>query len=261
MQVAGNHAVALWGRTEEGFATDPLMVELNLIFAMTRFVIKVEDYPRWGDVVEGETWFESQGKIAARRDWLMRDAETDRLLVRASSMWVMVNTKTRRLAKMPQEMIDKFRRFTPSDPRLSCPGHSLTEKLPDIDESREVIPGPVQVVRRSDIDMNGHVNNVIYLAWALETVPADVYQRYRLTEVEVEYKAECNYGDVVESVAQRVPEAAPANGTNGSGSDQGRVTLIHLLKTCSDSTNGSAEKTRKEFARIKTIWVEQPGKV
>jgi hypothetical protein len=36
-------------------------------------------------------------------------------------------------------------------------------------------PPPAQVARRSDMDMNGHINNVNYLAWALETVPQDVY--------------------------------------------------------------------------------------
>ncbi len=45
------------------------------------------------------------------------------------------------------------------------------------------IEGPVQVARRSDVDMNGHINNVTYLGWALETVPADVYLNYSLHEV------------------------------------------------------------------------------
>ena len=45
------------------------------------------------------------------------------------------------------------------------------------------IEGPVQVARRSDMDMNGHINNVTYLGWALETVPADVYLNYSLLEV------------------------------------------------------------------------------
>lgn len=43
--------------------------------------------------------------------------------------------------------------------------------------------GPVQVARRSDMDMNGHINNVTYLGWALETVPADVYLNYSLYQV------------------------------------------------------------------------------
>lgn len=45
------------------------------------------------------------------------------------------------------------------------------------------IEGPKQVARRSDMDMNGHINNVTYLAWALETVPAHVYDTHKLYEV------------------------------------------------------------------------------
>lgn len=41
----------------------------------------------------------------------------------------------------------------------------------------------MQVARRSDMDMNGHINNVTYLGWALETVPPDVYLNYSLYEV------------------------------------------------------------------------------
>lgn len=42
------------------------------------------------------------------------------------------------------------------------------------------IEGPMQVARRSDMDMNGHINNVTYLGWALETVPEDIYLNYSL---------------------------------------------------------------------------------
>ena len=46
-EVAGNHGVALWGRTEEGFATDPVMVAMHLIFAATRIQIEMTKYPKW----------------------------------------------------------------------------------------------------------------------------------------------------------------------------------------------------------------------
>ena len=46
-EVAGNHGVALWGRTEEGFATDPIMVAHNLIFVATRIQIQMDSYPKW----------------------------------------------------------------------------------------------------------------------------------------------------------------------------------------------------------------------
>ena len=31
--------------------------------------------------------------------------------------------------------------------------------------------------------MNGHINNAAYLAWALETVPKDVFDNWQLTAV------------------------------------------------------------------------------
>lgn len=46
-EVAGNNGVALWGRTEEGFATDPIMVANNLIFVATRIQIQMDSYPKW----------------------------------------------------------------------------------------------------------------------------------------------------------------------------------------------------------------------
>ena len=45
------------------------------------------------------------------------------------------------------------------------------------------IIGPGQVARRSDVDMNQHLNNVTYLAWCLETVPLDVYTNCQLHQV------------------------------------------------------------------------------
>lgn len=44
-EAAGNHAVAMWGRSTEGFASDPSM--RDLIFVMTRMQIQMEHYPRW----------------------------------------------------------------------------------------------------------------------------------------------------------------------------------------------------------------------
>jgi acyl-ACP thioesterase len=33
------------------------------------------------------------------------------------------------------------------------------------------------------MDMNSHINNVVYLGWGLESVPAEVYDGYELYEV------------------------------------------------------------------------------
>ena len=37
--------------------------------------------------------------------------------------------------------------------------------------------------------MNGHINNVAYVAWALETVPPEVYYNYELQQVSLHSQA------------------------------------------------------------------------
>ena len=46
-EVASNHAVAMWGRSEEGFATDPMLADKGLIFVMTRLQIQMDASPKW----------------------------------------------------------------------------------------------------------------------------------------------------------------------------------------------------------------------
>ena len=58
-------------------------------------------------------------------------------------------------------------------------------------------------VRRSDMDMNGHVNNVVFTEWILEAVPQKMYDDWDLTELEIEFLNECNYGEEVDAVCCR----------------------------------------------------------
>lgn len=61
--------------------------------------------------------------------------------------------------------------------RHSIPVEQTKRKLGDLNPAAQ-LEGPKQVARRSDMDMNGHINNVTYLAWALETVPQEAYDSH-----------------------------------------------------------------------------------
>lgn len=71
--------------------------------------------------------------------------------------------------------------------RFVIPTEETKRKLPDFpaagDSGVSILEGPQQLARRSDMDMNGHINNVTYLAWALESVPQEVNDGYSLFEV------------------------------------------------------------------------------
>ena len=59
------------------------------------------------------------------------------------------------------------------------------------------------------IDWNRHVNNAIYVQWALEAVPAEVLRKSRPVELEISYRSEAFYGEEVLSVVQAVPACGP----------------------------------------------------
>ena len=44
-EVAGNHAVGMWGRSETGFANMPGAADL--VFVMTRQQLRMQKYPKW----------------------------------------------------------------------------------------------------------------------------------------------------------------------------------------------------------------------
>ena len=250
-EVASNHAVAIWGRSESGFAADPMMSAAGLIFALTRLQIQIDAYPKWGEIVSVETWFQEEGRVSASRHWVIRNPTSGAEIGRATSTWVMVDTRSRRLVKMPEPMRLKLESLSPTPPRLALPADQARLRIPDlmlsVDEagSPPLLEGPKQVARRADMDMNGHINNVTYLAWALEMVPEDVHARGHLAQVELDYKSECLAGQTVESLA--APWEGGVAGLAGSEGD-GRTRFLHTLRRCD-------EEGCYELVRARTTWV------
>jgi acyl-CoA thioesterase FadM len=135
-------------------------------------------------VVEVETWFMESGKIGAQREWRLREKRTGRTLGRATSTWVMINMHTRRLAKLPEVIRQRCSWYQLHPPEHSIPTEQTRSKLPDF-PSEPALASPRQVARSSDVDMNGHINNVTYIAWTLETVPKHIADDCHLYQVRV----------------------------------------------------------------------------
>ena len=83
-------------------------------------------------------------------------------------------------------------------------------------------------VRRSDLDINQHVNNVNYIEWAVESVPEEIYNQKTLTGLEINCRAVSKYGDRV---------IAQSNVQDGI--------CLHKLSRSGDD---------RELAIVRTIW-------
>ena len=112
------------------------------------------------------------------------------------------------------------------------PRRAIADDFPPLprpgDSGREV----QFTVRQSDLDMNRHVNNSVYLGWALESAPDEIAETRRPVDIEVGYRAEALAGDTV--LARCGLEA---------GADSGRF-LQEIVR----------EKDGKELVRLRVNW-------
>lgn len=239
-EVACNHVVSMWGRSDEGFASDPEMAKDGLIFVMTRMQIQIDEYPKWGDVVRFETWFAITGRMRASREWLIKDSD-GKQIGRATSTWVTINMKTRRLGKVSDRTRERLASFQYKEEN-AFHDDMMQLKLPDLVSDEEVDVKIPQIARVSDMDMNGHINNVTYINWILETIPEEVRDDKRLFQIEIDYKNECTSGDLIHPLAEECETPAVFKTDDATA-------FVHSL------TRSDIDAKTTEIVRARTIWV------
>uniref|UniRef100_A0A7S3XE52 Acyl-[acyl-carrier-protein] hydrolase n=1 Tax=Picocystis salinarum TaxID=88271 RepID=A0A7S3XE52_9CHLO len=241
-EVATNHVLGLWGKGKDGFPVPPEMVERNLGWVMARMKFQLDRYPTWGDLIEVRTWFCAAGKLAARRDWDLVDIVTGERIGGCTSMWVCLDMAKRRMSRIPPGVRQEFEKSSPVDEVFALGQGVIPLKLPDFDDEPEFI-GPTVVARRTDIDMNGHVNNVAYIGWALEALPLSESEQFNLKEVEIEFKNEALQGERVVTMASPSPCAVPAHPNDGK--DYTSHCYLHSL---------SREADGEELVLLRSHW-------
>jgi medium-chain acyl-[acyl-carrier-protein] hydrolase len=170
----------------------------NMTWVLSRYHILVHRHPAVGERIEVTTWPSSKGGYFATRDFEMADGNGGPVLS-ATSSWMILGLERKQPLKV-DDIIDipyAIDKRALDDPFGSLP-------LPSGRDSELRFR-----VESAHLDWNRHVNNAVYVQWALEGVPPDILMKARPVELEVSYRAEAFYGEEVLSVVQRVPDAGP----------------------------------------------------
>ncbi|MGC4000199.1 MAG: thioesterase [Anaeromyxobacter sp.] len=214
MEAAGLHAQALNVGVEGLWAR-------GLSWVIGRLRLELDRPIRLGETLEIETWPSGIDRLAALRDFRVTAGGEE--VARASTQWFVLDLTTRRPVKLEGVLDPRF-------PRDGAHAVAFTPgKLPELatwDFQKRFH------IRYADMDVNGHVNNGSYLAWALEAVPREVWAGLRLSALEVQYLAECREGSAILSRQSLTGEAAYA----------------HAIVR---------EEDGKELARATTRWVKR----
>jgi len=193
----------------------------NMTWVLSRYHVRMLRCPGVGETLQVRTWRSAVEGIFALREFELTD-EMDNILALATSSWVIVNMDTKR----PVKIESVFAELPVHDTR------ALTDDFRTLEKSGEWAEEKSFRVRMGDLDMNRHVNHTVYVEWALESMPGDVLQNCRLSEIEISYRGEAFHGDTVLARTDRLGNYDPPS-------------FLHQITNARDG---------RELTRLKTIW-------
>ncbi len=159
---------------------------LNVTWVMTRMRVKVTRRPSWNEAVKVFTFPRPARRIVAWRDFIIYGEDGEEI-GRASTEWMMIDMTSRRPVAIPAFVTERANHEL--EPVFSEP---LGFKLPP--DTFEGASNAYSITAApSDIDLNGHVNNVRYITWlfdAMKTMPEAV-------DMEIAFKGEVLVGTTV----------------------------------------------------------------
>lgn len=150
----------------------------SLFWVLSRQHVYMKRWPSWGETVKLVTWPAGTEGVFAKREFEIWVEEE--YCGCCSTDWLMVDMHTKRPAK------PTFKPDTVFGERLT--NYVLTRKL--------IMPESMYsfgnlTVRRSDIDVNHHVNNVKYAQWLFDFLPSEITNK-TIEQYEVNFLAEAS---------------------------------------------------------------------
>lgn len=168
------------------------IAKYNLTWVLLNWKLKILKRIGPEENIKVQTWGRYVTRIFVIRDFKIFDEEGN-LCVIATSKWCLLDTQKGKIAKMPENLLEIY-------------GGAHDESVFDINDIPKLIEpsyshilSDTYKIRRFDLDLNKHVHNLNYLNIAYELLPEDIYDGEELNNVEILYKRELKYGDIVKS--------------------------------------------------------------
>ena len=165
--------------------------KLGYAWFLIRYHIEFENQPKNTTKLRIQT--ESRGirRMNAYRDFEVYDDNTGVRILRATSLWFVIDLKNKSVVNAQKEFLD-FNIFEPREDDLELRKLTTADKF----DNEKVFH-----VRYDDIDVNNHVNNTVYITWALEALDYNFRKNNRLKTLDIYFKHEAKYGeDIISQV-------------------------------------------------------------
>ncbi len=159
------------------------LTKKKVAWVLSSWQVEIQRYPELGERVSVRTWPYGFRGFLGYRNFTM-ESEEGELMAYANSVWVLLDLKRGRPAKLLPEMLEAYR----LSPQLSMECDSRKITLPQEMKEKGKFP-----VHKYHIDTNQHVNNGKYVSMAQEYLP----QGFQIAKMRAEYRKAAVYGDMI----------------------------------------------------------------
>ena len=179
---------------QEGTITMEYLGNRHLAWLLGSWQIVLLRRPKIGETIRITTMPYEFKSFLGYRNFTAK-AQDGELLVKAASIWTLIDMEKLRPAKPTEEILS---------------GYPLGERLDMEYAPRKILllgEGKVEdkiTIRRSQIDSNRHVNNVEYVKMAMEFLPfSDDGAHKEIKLLRAEYKKAAHYGDILTPIVHQ----------------------------------------------------------
>ena len=174
------------------------MEEQHFSWVLLRKNLKVNRIPLVGEKLQIVTFPSGFDRVFTYRDFYVYD-EKGESVATSSTTWLLLDTHTRRMVRIPDFVLA----YTPQIPPAEDCLPRAQVNLPTFEEVNSALTFRTGF---HDLDFNGHLNNVFYIQWMLETLPDDILAKGELKSLSIQYKVEAHWKEEVASEMQVISE-------------------------------------------------------
>lgn len=170
-----------------GFGYDDL-ISSRTAWVLSRMHIEFADTPLWRDEVTLQTWHKGLNRLFFLRDFIMTGKD-GKVKVKATTSWLVLNLDTRRLVRDPKLL----------DEGTVCTENVLETPADKVQMPKDIEPEPVMehIVAYSDVDINGHTNNAMYMQWTMDAAGYETSSRRPVKALTINFNHETKAGETV----------------------------------------------------------------
>ena len=182
-------------------------------WVLAQLHVRMTRYPKAHEEIRIETHPYGVHGLFALRDFIITFADGSPCGF-GVSRWMMLDPRTRRPVRIPAEVTT----FDAPHPELFPESETFSRlRYPANPDEKPV--GQYRTLH-SNIDPNGHVNNVFYVSLMLEDMPRELLETHQIRDFEINFRTETLYGETVSCFLQKTePETYLHRVSSATGSD------------------------------------------